>query len=92
MTDRVGTLTVMASLSVVLGGLACGSTVVESSERVEVVKTRGVQAESQALVTAGAIPASRPPLSSGRVPVGCDRLVSVLARSTASAQLGRCVT
>lgn len=51
----------------------------------------------------GRLPAARPqPASpslpvpstvrSFRVPVGCDRLVSALARSAAATQVGRCVT
>lgn len=79
-----------AAVALLEGGNALGTTSFTRVVRTnDPLPTR--PASSTAHVTNGTT-VSSDRLSRSRVPVGCDRLVSVLVRSASADRLGRCVT
>ena len=95
MASRSMTLASLAAVSIVLGGWVCapsGATPI-ADPPVEVAATPVTPATNVVPLAATksvAVSVDRP--TRPQIPVGCDRLVSVLARSTASRQIGRCLT
>lgn len=96
MAGRLTTMACFAILSLVLGGLVCAPT---GAASIAPPSRSGVSVDLETTrPSPGPIAATKKvtaPVDSSmtsQVPVGCDRLVSVLARSAASRQIGRCLT
>lgn len=105
MAGRLTTMASFATVSVILGGLISAPSDAASVEHDNLppVTPMTASVHTSASVVARVLAVSAGPVDklkmvavdqpmTRRIPIGCDRLVSVLARTTASRQIGRCLT